>query len=467
MAETPTPAAASRLWFTSRSAAEDDFRCARKRFLQWHYGPWGVGLRKRAQSVPLATGGSVHEGLAPILRWVVQHDQLPPLAQVDAGVEAALADYDRVVSLRGLDYWETLETSAERLVTEQRLLIEGLVRIWTRWQLPEVLRTARIVHVEEEHVGVLDCTCGLGDLVGSQADHDHRGCEGIGLQSRADFVAQQRTSGLYQYHEFKTTSEAGYRWKEQWTTTMQPYIGTVGIEAALGIQVEEIYIHGLLKGKRDHEYTPATSGYDGPEYQNSRLVSAYFNTAAPEKSEWELKFEWKEPDPVTGQLRKKRLGNHFKKTSLQELFRTGASYADYIESAGEALRDLCLYTHGPLLRRDAVRTTAIESIRSRERHWRSAVWELQDLLEAHEGRLDPPAVQDALNRLAPCSFECQPFGSKYQCAMVPICHQPPGWEQPDLLGLVPRRPHHQPELDQLRARGFEPPAVDEYQEEEA
>jgi hypothetical protein len=460
MAPTATPPP-SALWFTSRSEVEDTNRCRRLGYLGWHYGPHGVGIRRRAQSVPLATGGSVHVGLAKVLTWVRDHDALPPADVVDAGVDAALTDYQALLDQRGLHYWEEGDEAYTRLVDEQTLLIEGLVRSWTLWSLPEILRTARVVHVEEEHVAVLGCTCGLGDRVGSQADHDHRECEGIGLQCRADFVAQQRTSGLYQYHEFKTAAEASKRKLEEFDTGMQPYIGTAGLEAALGIQVEEIYIHLLLKGKRSKEYVEGR-GYEGPEYQDSRLVSAYYNTEKPEAQEWAVRYEWWEDKGDGWSRTKRRLPKAFKKTSLRHfLSQPGAHYEDYLVGLADELRPLVLYTHGPLLRKDAVREAALAGIYHDAQRNRAIIWELQEVLEAAEGRLDAPAVQEALDRLAPCSFQCQPFGSKYACAMIPLCHRHPGWESPELLGFMPRRPHHQPELDQLRARGFEPAAFAE------
>jgi hypothetical protein len=400
----------------------------------------------------------VHEGLAHILQWVREHDQLPPVPIVDAGVQAALADYNGLVETRGLSYWEDGDDAMARLLAEQRLLVEGLIRAWTLWQLPEVLRDWQILHVEEEHVAVLGCTCGLGDRIGSQSDHDARGCSGIGLMGRADFVAQHRVSQIYSYHEFKTTGAMTAAWKDQWETTIQPQLGTVAIEASLGIEVEQIFIHGLLKGKRDKEYDPATGEYSGPESQNSRLVTAYFNTAAPEAAEWAVRGRWKDESG-----KQRRLPNSFKKYPVSEF----GSYREYLEVFAADLKDQVLCTLGPIPRKDRLRAAALEGWMAHERENRVALWEIADALEAHAGNVNAPEVQSALNRSFRRTYQCQPYGKKHACQFIPICHEHPGWESPELLDFVDRRPHHAPELIQLRARGLEPPklAVEEGGEE--
>ena len=446
----PTPQG-SQLFLVDRSRYEDDNRCPRLRYERYHSGPYGCGIDRKAKSVPLVTGGSVHAGLAHALLVVSETDQLPTPAVVDAAVKVALEDYNTLVDNRGLSYWEDSDEAMVRLIEEQRLLVEGLVRAWLLWQLPSVLRDWQILHVEEEHVAVVDCTCELGDRIGGQAEHDARGCHGIGLMGRADFVGRHRVSRVWSYHEFKTTSGTYGGWKDQWETTIQPQLGTVAIEASvMGIEIEQIFIHGLLKGKRDHEYDPATGAYTGPEYQNSRLVNAYFNTAAPEAQEWAVRAKWTDE---TGKQRK--LPNSFKKYPVSAF----GPYQEYLETFADDLKESVLYTLGPIPRKDNLRHAALEGWIAHERQNRAALWEVADVLEAHNGNRQAPEVQKVLNGQFRRTYVCQPFGKNYGCPMIPLCHEHAGWENPELMGYVDRYPHHKPELEQLRARGLEPPRL--------
>jgi hypothetical protein len=41
------------------------------------------------------------------------------------------------------------------------------------------------------------------------------------------------------------------------------------------------------------------------------------------------------------------------------------------------------------------------------------------------------------------------------CSKLALCERTPGWERPETIGYVPRKPHHEPELAQMRARGLD------------
>ncbi len=446
------------LWLTDRSRYETGNRCARERFLQYHFGRHGYGVQRTAQKVPLATGDVIHRGFAQILHWVKQHDTLPTPEVLEGGVNHALGAYLGIIETRGLLHWHEDPGQQQRLVDEQVMLIEGMVRAWVLWKLPEVLRDWRIVHVEEEHVSVFDCTCGIGDRLGTIDDHVAKGCEGIGVQTRADFVAIHRVAGTYSYHEFKTTAQNNARFRETYETDMQPYLGTLGIEDTLGIEVEQIFVHGLIKGTFDHEYNSATRDYTGPEYQNSRLCYAWKNMSAPMESEWACKYQWYDAQGVMHKLPKA-----FKRTAVSEF----GNYQEYIELFAEDLRSQVLHTIGPLLRKDHVRIGALESWIHEERRIRWALFEVADLIDAHGGDWTAEPVQRFLDREFKRTFDCQRFGGRYACHDIPVCHEHPGWEDPmGLLGFVPRRPHHVPEEQQAVQRGCLPAlvAVETYEE---
>ena len=63
--------------------------------------------------------------------------------------------------------------------------------------------------------------------------------------------------------------------------------------------------------------------------------------------------------------------------------------------------------------------------------------------------------QALLNALMPRSYNCRRFGKRHACQFEMLCFYREGWANP--LGgghYLPRRPHHQPELDQAIGRGL-------------
>lgn len=442
------------LWLTDRSRYETGNQCPRERLLRYHWGPHGYGIQKAAQKIPLATGDVIHRGLGHVLLWVRDHDQLPSPFQLQEAVDLALAAYAQIIESRGLLHWEETEEQQERLLSEQRMLIEGLIRAWVLWRLPEVLRDYRIVYVEQEAVSVLDCTCGIGDRLGTLADHVAGGCEGIGVQTRGDFVAQHRTSGNYAYHEFKTVAENNIRFRETYETTIQPYLGTLGIEDELGIDVTEIYIQGLIKGKYGNEYNAELKDYSGPEFQNSKLCYGYRDEGNPGAESWAVKSSWR--DELGAQ---RKLPRSWKRTPVSRF----GSIQAYLDAFAEDLAPQVLVTLGPLPKKQHIRDGALESWRHEEIRIRWALHEMADLVDQAEGDWTAVPVQRFLDREFKRTFDCQRYGGRYKCHMIPICHAHPGWDDPmGLLGFVARRPHHEPEHIQAVERGYLPPltAVD-------
>lgn len=440
------------LWPTDRSRHETGFQCPAEEYLRYHYGPHGYGMEKAATKVPLVSGDVIHRGLGHVLAWCRDHDQVPPLKVVDDAVELAHAAYQHTLASRGVIHWSEDTAQQQRVIEEQLLLVEGGIRAWTAWRLPEVLRDWRIVYVEEEFGSILSCTCGIGDRMGAWTDHVLRGCEGLLIQTRADAVAEHRRSqGSFSYHEFKSVAENNARFRETYETGMQPYLGTLGIEDTLGLSVDQIFIHGIIKGKYTNEYNPETKDYDGPEYQNSRLVYAWADdSTVAGTTNWAVKYQWKDALNVTH-----RLPKAFKRTYVGKF----GSYQEYLETFADDLRSQVLHTIGPLPKKDHVRDSALRGWIATETRKRWALWEIADAIE-REGSWGAPAVQHLLDELFPKSFDCQRYGGRWACHYIPVCHKHPGWEDPmNLLGYVARRPHHVPEEVQAVQRGCLPPAV--------
>lgn len=435
------------LWPTDRSRYETGFHCAMERYLRYHYGAHGYGMEKAAQKVPLASGDVIHTGIAHGMLYAKDHDQLPPPKVVDDAVQIALDKYQHVLDSRGVIHWSEDSNQQARVLEEQFLLVEGGIRAFLMWRLPEILRDWRIVRVEEEFGSIQLCTCGIGDRLGAWTDHVLRGCEGILIQTRGDAIAEhRRAAGLFSYHELKSTAENNKRFRETYETTMQPYLGTLGAEDTLGIEVGEIFVHGIIKGKYEHEYNPATKDYDGPEFQNSRLVYAWMDdSTVAGTANWAVKYQWRDELNVNHKLPKA-----FKRTYVGRF----GNYQEYLETFADDLRTQVLHTIGPLPRKDHIRQNALIAWKEREIHVRWALFEIADAIDAAEGQWGAPEVQEVVVKHFPPSYDCQRFGGRWACHYIPVCHRAPGWEDPmGLLGYVPRRPHHAPEEVQAVQRG--------------
>lgn len=441
------------LWPTDRSRYETGFSCPQERYLRYHFGPHGYGMEKAAKKVPLVSGDVLHRGIAHGMLYARDRDQLPPPAVVDEAVQVAQKGYQDVLAGRGVIHWAEDSAQQERVVEEQLLLVEGAVRAFLSWRLPEILRDWRIVHVEEEFGSIQLCSCGIGDRIGAWTDHVLRGCDGILIQTRGDAVAEhRRAAGLYSYHELKSTAQNDARFRETYETGMQPYLGTLGVEDTLGINVGEIYIHGIIKGKYEHEYNPATKDYDGPEFQNSRLVYAWMDdSTVAGTASWAVRYQWRDELNLNHKLPKP-----FKRTYVGRF----GSYQEYLETFADDLRNIVLHTIGPLPRKDHIRENALIAWVASEQRVRWALWEIADAVDAAQGNWGDPDVQRVLLQHFPPSFDCQRFGGRWACHYIPVCHRHPGWEDPmGLLGYVPRRPHHEPEEVQAVQRGCLAPAV--------
>lgn len=453
---------ASVLWLTDTSRYIDGLeRCPRLRFLRNHWGPYGYGMRKKAQSIPLSTGRSYHQALATILEHVKATDQLPPDALVREAAAAAVRDYQALVSKRGLQNLAEGER-LDDIIAEQSMLIEGLVWAFALTTLPWLHEHSRILEVEREEILILGCTCGLGPA-GELADHETRDCEGVGWQSRPDVITEYRARpGVYAYWEFKGGAYPGR--PADWETKIQFAAGALGAQARLEIPIAEAWVIELLKGRREgSEWDPETRSKSGPLMQNSTLCYWYRQPANPPLTEadWREQYEWFGEDG-----KNHKLGKSYQKTGLwritEDLPELTASGIRVAEAAAKFIPRERLGRHvniiGPLIINATLTSELTEELLAEETKWKAIVWELYDILE-HEagGDWTAPAYQAALRRLVPRSWSCRRYGERHGCEMIPICFSHEGWRDPLGSGVyLPRRPHHQAELEQLAARGLEP-----------
>ncbi len=467
--------------------------CARARLLNYHVGPVGIGIARKATKLPLMTGIGAHEGLAPILEWCRDHDdavqrllEIPleqneiglvvPYAVVQGGIDQALRRYARLVQVRGFAHLE--QEDPQGVLREQHYLIAGLIWCWVLQVLPEILRRGRIVEVETDDTYVVGCTCGLGDGVLTRADHEERGCQGFGLMCRPDFLVETRGTHELEYHEFKTTGMDHPTFRDKWEVMIQLFAATLDAERRHQRHVQSIYVHGLIKGKRQGDRNPATGRYDyGPIRQQSILCYGYRKPANPpmEREEWAARYDY-----VDAQGQNRRLAKTYQRTGVWELpeawipagWSKAAFWAAFI---GPEVRGKQLVLIGPLSRQTQMVERFTRELVGEETRWQAGLWELYDLGVSllHEAygpaeigeAIDLEALwwetvwpdqrfQDALDRLFPRSYECRRYGARNRCQFEDICLLREGWQNPVGSGrFISRRPHHRDEIEQLEERG--------------
>lgn len=449
------------LWLTDRSRFEQglDF-CQRARYLSTSFGPSGYGIQRKATSLPLATGSYVHEGIAEILQFVRDRDKLPPDEIVRHACLVATQTYTRVVEQRGmagLDEGQRLE----EVILEQGALIQGLVWAFTLTTLPWIHEQARILEVEREEILICGCTCGLGDGVGGLEDHEGRGCSGIGFQSRPDFITEYRARpGILAYWELKTVGAISEPWESQWETKIQFSAGALGAQARLEQPIQEAWVVGLIKGRREGDtYNPETKRREGSLRQQSPLCYGWKKAANPplEAEDWQTSYEYRGEDG-----KGHRLGKAYNKAGIWELGQAvplgDLSVSEFWckwmpqEQLGGQVRVIGPLNISPVLTHDLV-----EELVAEETRWKETCWLLFDVLNNEAGGdWTHPAYQAELRRRVPRSWACRRYGKRHECQHKNICFYGEGWQDPLNNGYILRRPHHTPERLQLQERGLAP-----------
>jgi hypothetical protein len=311
------------------------------------------------------------------------------------------------------------------------------------------------VSVEEEEVGVLGCTCGLGDLIGAVADHEARDCEGIGWMSRADCIAEHRATGRWAYFEIKTGGMASRA--EDWETKIQFSAAVLGAEQKHGHVVDESWVLNLVVGKREGAYNYETKRKDGPPMQQS--VCCYGYRKLPEApgmvEEWAAEYDY-----IDEAGRSRRLGKGWQKTPVWEMdpriVPAGLDPAEHwVRWIGAGVRSNLVNVIGPMNRQPVLLEGFKQELVGEERRWQSRLWELYD----SGAEWASPDYQALLNELVPRSWSCHRFGQRYSCQFIDLCFQKEGWQDPLGGGKYQlRRPHHTPEVGQAEARGIVLPA---------
>lgn len=448
------------IWLQDRSRFKvKTGRCARQGYLGYHWGPTGYGITNRSDSLPLATGIYVHEGIARFGDILQQHDRLPTLEETRGIIVDVQAEYVTRVEARGflgiLSSDHTTET-----ITEQRALISGILWALRLKFLPWLHQTYQILSCERERLHLLTCTCGAGPM--DPAEHIARGCNGHGLMLRNDILARRRGGTTLAYFEAKTTGWESDAWADQWESDPQLGIGTIDVPKLYGAEVTELYIIGMQKGARRRDKNDP----EGRRKQLSSLCYGYFRPGNPPMvaDDWLPAYEW-----INEQGEIKRASRAHKRTGIWQL--EEGDYAPWVAYHGQdpqltpeefwvrmlppSVLDKVCFVLGPMNRQDHQIASVRRAMIGEETRWQGILWQLYEAQQQHPWASDE--FQALLDQLIPQSWNCRPFGRDHQCEFYGICHKEEGWQDPLGSGQYqPRRPHHQAELDQAIARGLLP-----------
>lgn len=454
---TPAPLT---IWLQDRSRFKvKTGRCARQGYLGYHWGPTGYGITNRSDSLPLATGIYVHEGISRFGLILQRFDRLPTLEETRGIIAEVQVDYVTRVEARGFLGILSSEHTTET-ITEQRALISGVLWALRLKFLPWLHQAYKILSCEQERLHLLTCTCGAGPL--PIADHLARGCNGHGLMLRNDILAQRRGASTLAYFEAKTTGWESDAWTDQWESDPQLGIGTIDVEKMFGAEVTELFIIGLQKGARRRDKNDP----DGRRKQLSSLCYGYFRPGNPPMvaDDWLPAYEW-----TNDQGEVKRASRAHKRTGIWELEQ--GDYAPWTAYHGQdpqltpeefwvrmlpaSVLDKICFLLGPMNRQDHQIASVRRAMIGEETRWQGILWQLYEAQQQHAWAT--PEFQALLDQLIPQSWNCRPFGRDHQCEFYGICHKAEGWQDPLGSGQYqPRRPHHQAELDQAVARGLLP-----------
>jgi hypothetical protein len=173
--------------FTDRSRTLTYQKCPRARW--WEYEYLRRGLAPLRLSIPLAVGTYVHVGLGVLLEQA--RDERP--VDIEEAVQAAHNGYRELIDNRGI----AIEDNRHMAFTfsEQKAMIEALIRIYALRKLPQLKAQYRVVETERE------------DLLHIGWATINRTDESLIWMARADGLLEEISSGDLYLMSFKTAAD--------------------------------------------------------------------------------------------------------------------------------------------------------------------------------------------------------------------------------------------------------------------
>jgi hypothetical protein len=452
--------------------------CEFARFLEYHSGPYHLGIVRRAVALPLATGTYTHLGCTAIAEWLMEYRQRtgiqPDRAPDDLirwAASMATDRYREVIDKGGFLHLADEDPNAaaemRRTIEEQSALVEGLVWVWASYRLPQILAEYLVVAVEEEQEYVVGCTCGLGDSIGGFREHADRTCSGVGLQSRPDLLLERRIDHAWAYMELKTAGTAWRNWSNQFETSIQLLIGILGAEKRHGVEITHCRIDGLVKGRRSRDYPYEDSQ---PKTQQSPLCYAYWEAPNPPLTigDWLPASSYIDREGIRHSVPRGR-DSRYKRIGLweapEEAFPNKPpemSRSEYIvkywaENYPHHI-ERCIAAIGPIPKKRDQLDKGLRALVANEQLWMERLWRLHEwrLANGNKGWGDPD-YHRFLETVVPRSWHCWPYDGQ-PCPYLPLCFEEgEGWRDPTAGAFIERTPHHTAEYQLAESRGWKPP----------
>lgn len=296
---------------SSRSRVSNWLSCPRARW--WLDEAQGTGFSPLRVSLPLATGGAVHKGLAELLRGAANILTRVPNV-IEKSAQIGIQAYEAECQDRGLDL-DLLE-SQSFVFNEQRALTEALVRVAGMRVIPQLLETYEVLEVERMDTRPLGFCEGFSILWRSIPDAllRHRESRDLYLLSwktaaflpfddpgRIDMQGVSEAWGLQaRLDEYARKIATGTDEEDvpKWFREIYDHWGNGSVPGIRGVQM--IY---LVKGTRragSKELRDQIFGEGSPgevKKTASPLIYGYADSSVPAKLATDLYWTCQEPHP--------------------------------------------------------------------------------------------------------------------------------------------------------------------------
>lgn len=373
--------------------------CARAAWLAYDYK--GIGLRPKAESLPLATGTAVHTPITDALSYLKEQETLPPREVFRDFVGQAIAKYKASAAAKGFD--EVASEDVGYVIGEQGALIEGLAWAGYRVLLPWIAQEFRVLAVEQEE--------------------EFRASEDLIMMSRPDFVLERKSDGEVGVVDLKTSAYLPDSMHGE-EHILQIAFGTLGVEARIQRPVNHYYIFTLIKGKRG-------SGREGAgelKKQGSPLCYAYYKEADPPFDGEQWKWEY------TREKGFSKIPTWLSPRLQNAAAAAGMGTAEFLvmELMDQETVEGMVGMSPPWQRPDNLIKGLVKQVVAQEAEWAYKT-------AAVEAGAD-------VDEMIPQSWDCRSFYGR-QCEFRSVCFRNEmGWEKPESMSkFVARVPHHAPE----------------------
>ena len=379
--------------------------CPMARYLKFHSHHGGIA--KTGRTVPLATGTYIHKALENVLSLGA--------ATLTRMLTTKLEDFIPIVEKAAIEY--LLEADSKGFTTtedshtkqEQAHLIQALTFGWIAHVLPYILENFDIIQVEKEVPFKIDFFTQL---------------------QRPDLVLRAKSTRRFGSLDFKSESSIRPGYENLYRENLQLSLQCLGPSLHLGVDVQDYYVNGLLKGRRDYFERPAMGMASAGKRQYSDLCYATIRSSSP--FVWDLKGWWIDKVPIWE--------IEFPPCSGCSL-ENKAFHWVYCCLPPAAVKAMFAFV-GPFQRNDTLINQYCAASPLQELYWYSI--EERALHSQDTYGWESDEHQKFIDTNIPRSYRCQEyFGGK--CEFYELCFKLPGWKDPFSIGFEKRVPHHEGE----------------------